>query len=127
MFEIHRQQFRDEQKTISTFIKDLHHTTKQSHMQVNYGQTVEKLSKQLHDGTKMNYYQTQKEEELRESLFRSRPKSSNVITREKEFLQNATSHLKNEMFVNDRKRHFNKYQQQKSLAHEVNLCLSYCC
>lgn len=109
-----KHQYKDEHKVVSTFIKDIHHSRKLSHMQVNYGNTVDKLSHELKNDTRTLYLTKLKTDYQRPTL-----KNNKNIHKEKDFMNNMKEHIKKETFINERKRLYNDAQSRKSLAHEV--------
>lgn len=98
-------------------MRNIHHSRKISHIQVNYPDTVQKLSK---------LQEMRDEALLHGSVRREMPRSSSqdIGKQQKEyrlrdFEENMKSYIKEERFINIRKKEFNRETGRKAVVNQV--------
>ncbi len=111
LLELSRVAFTREAKEISTFLQGNHHSRKIAHQQVNYSDTVTKLSKMQ---TQTPVYLQNTDNRHQESTHN--PKMS-------EYQQKMSDNIKVERDLNERKRLYNREVGRKAVVNEV-LCTS---
>jgi hypothetical protein len=103
--------FTREAKEISTFLEGNHHSRKIAHQQVNYSDTVAKLSKM----------QTQTPVYLQNTD--NRHQESNQTTKMSDYQQKMSDNIRVERDLNERKRLYNREVGRKAVVNEV--CIQY--
>lgn len=107
-----------EAQQVSGYLKGIHHSRKISHLQVNYPETVEKLSKLQDMRAQTAHYSTK-------SIL-PRSASQEIVYQRKQFRlkdfeQTMNSHVKQEKFINFRKKEFNRETGRKAVANQVSI------
>ena len=110
--------FRAEAKEVASYIRNIHHSRKISHIQVNYPETVEKLSKlqQIRDESVLHGTNVRRE--------MPRSASQELVKQQKEyklkdFEENMKSYIQSERFINIRKKEFNRETGRKAVVNQV--------
>lgn len=107
-----------EAQQVSGYLKGIHHSRKISHLQVNYPETVEKLSKLQDMRAQTAHYSTK-------SIL-PRSASQEIVYQRKQFRlkdfeQTMNGHVKQEKFINFRKKEFNRETGRKAVANQVSI------
>ena len=109
---MHRDLFKSESKEVIAYLQGIHHTRKDSHMQVNYSSTVDKLSQQqLNVPVTMSMTPSHSSNSIKD----------NDISRNKLIQYQAQMSLNTmqEKDINERKRIFNRECGRKAVVNEV--------
>lgn len=116
-----RDQFKQEAQIISEYVGNIHHKRKIPSMQVNYPHTVEKLhhmqlrSSLYHDTTSNKISNTGTG---KDTYARSTNHFKDIQTHQ-QFLETMKDTIKNETFINERKRIYNQSIATKSVAKDI--------
>lgn len=119
-----REIFIQEAREITAYIKDIHHSRKISHQQVNYPETVQKLSNIL---SEKSFQSFSSGNQLNQPMARTETdfhKSMNLEARTmklKEHQQKMIDHMKAERHINERKRLYNREIGRKAVVNQVQL------
>lgn len=108
-------QFRAEAQNVTHFLQGIHHSQKLGHPQVNYSETVSKLSKINADG----------QYEARTTTFRPAPQPKwgtaheTLMAKNEERTQNMNEYVKAESVWNQRKRAYNKEVGRVAVVNKI--------
>eukprot|EP01040_Poterioochromonas_malhamensis_P002152 gene2152-2293_t len=117
-----REIFIQEAREITAYIKDIHHSRKISHQQVNYPETVQKLSNIL---SEKSFQSFSSGNQLNQPMARTETdfhKSMNLEARTmklKEHQQKMIDHMKTERHINERKRLYNREIGRKAVVNQI--------
>lgn len=105
----YREIFRNEAKEVTTHLQGIHHARKIGHMQVNYSDTVNKLSKfQQNVPVEMNT------QGVSTQMRTSRPLSDQSNMKLSEYNKQMSTYIAVERDINERKREFNREAGRKA-------------
>lgn len=110
-FEETRQKFREEAKEITSYIQGVHHSRKNSHNQVYYSSTVEKLSK-----FQGNIPVTVSEAPPKPLPTHVSKDTTIRAMNEQSFMDNMKSSIASETFMNQRKKLYNREVGRKAVV-----------
>ena len=109
-----KQHFREEAAQVTDFLRGVHHARKLGHMQVNYSDTVGKLSKI--QATVPVLLQEPKQPDPPHSISKNH---ETVIVKRKEFEESMNRNIGNESSLNQLKRMNNREIGRKAVVNEV--------
>lgn len=105
--------YKAEAQQVATYLTGVHHARKLPAMQLNYAETVGKLS-HMQTGKPV----TRAPPEAK-ALERHSKNHGQVVVKQKEYLNQMNNGIKNENFINDRKRRYNFSQGQTASIKDV--------
>ena len=112
-----------EAREITSYIKDIHHSRKISHQQVNYPDTVQKLSAIMSQKTLLpSRPESSHFTHSLNSTASDVHKSMNIETKSiklKEHQQKLTGYMQSERYINERKRLYNREVGRKAVVNQV--------
>jgi hypothetical protein len=108
-----KQAYRQEAKQVASYLTGVHHARKLPAMQLNYSETVNKLSKLQVEKPITRAPPPQKEPE------RHSKNHGEVVLKQEAYLNKMRNDIKQETFVNDRKRRYNFSQGQTASIRDV--------
>jgi hypothetical protein len=113
--------FVNEAYEVDHYLRGIHHSRKISHMQVNYPETVHRLSKLQLDRTlnpaTINYKRPATQHVARVTEMK--------VQKLKDFENNMKEYINKERFMNIRKKEYNREVGRKAVANQVNIVYSY--
>jgi hypothetical protein len=125
---MYREMFIQEAKEVSNMLNGVHHTRKLSHLQINYPETVQRLS-QLQTDRTMSLSSSQA------NLFPSQTLSTTLDPKDrvKEFKQTKLheyqaamkSHLVEERLINFRKKEYYREMGRKAVVNQVRIAIRF--
>jgi len=108
-----KQAYKEEGKQVASYLTGVHHARKLPAMQLNYSETVNKLSKLQVDKPITRAPPAQKEPE------RHSKNHAQVVVKQDAYLNKMRNDIKSETFINDRKRRYNFSQGQTASIRDV--------
>lgn len=114
MYLLSRQKYKEEAADVTNYLKGVHHSRKISHMQVNYSDTVTKLSKMQE--TVPVYLQKDAKPQERNFFPHMSDQRKMTIS---EYQKTMGEVIKVEKDINERKRLYNREVGRKAIVNEV--------
>jgi hypothetical protein len=105
-------QFREEAQAVTKYLKGVHHSQKQSHAQVNYSETVTKLSKLAKDS--IPYVKEPRPPKIHSSSH------AMVVSRQNETIESMKKNAFLEHDLNSRKRAYNRQVGRVAIVNSVS-------
>jgi hypothetical protein len=104
-----KEYFKREANDIQNYLKGVHHTRKDTYMQVQYASTVDKLGKCLQEKSEYSRISADKPKSTRDNL------PSNY----QEFMTSMSKNISSEFSLNDRRRRYNKEMGRQAVVNDI--------